>query len=140
MKTRRIFAAVLAGIMLVLTFASCGANAPAINVTLKITPNVDPEFPTIREVNVPLKGEAPTVLDAFIEGCVANSIDYTLTDDEKSVVDVDEYLDHRDEATGDNYYWIYTVNGEEPKAGRACDINVADGDVIEYIYIVEAAD
>ncbi len=140
MKTMRIFAAMLAGIMLVLTLASCGAAAPTVNVTLKITPNVDPEFPTILEVNVPLKSEAPTVLDAFIEGCVANSIDYTLTDDEMSVVDIDEYLDHKDEATGDNYYWIYTVNGVEPTAGRACDITVADGDVVEYIYIVEAAE
>lgn len=125
----------LAGIMLVLTLASCTATAPSINVTLKITPNVDPEFPTILEVDVPIKSTNPTVLEAFIEGCMVNGIDYTLTDDEKSVVDIDEYPDRVDDETGVNYYWIYTVNGVEPESGMASDAVIADGDVIEYIYV-----
>ena len=135
MKMRRILGAVLAAVMLVLTFASCGATAPSINVTLKITPNVDPDFPTILEVNVPIKSDNPTVLEAFIEGCMVNGIDYTLTEDEKSVVDIDQYPDYIDEETGTNYYWVYTVNGVEPEAGRASDAAIADGDVIEYIYV-----
>ena len=135
MKMRRILGAVLAAVMLVLTFASCGATAPSINVTLKITPNVDPDFPTILEVNVPIKSDNPTVLEAFIEGCMVNGIDYTLTEDEKSVVDIDQYPDYIDEETGTNYYWVYTVNGVEPESGRASDAAIADGDVIEYIYV-----
>ncbi len=140
MKMRRVFCAALAALMTVLTFASCTATAPTINVTLKISPNVDPDFPTILEVNVPLKSTDPTVLEAFIEGCMVNSIDYTLTDDEKSVVDIDQYPDYVDTETGTNYYWIYTVNGVEPGAGRAADASVADGDVIEYIYVAYVPD
>lgn len=135
MKMRRILGAVLAAVMVVLTLASCTATAPTINVTLKISPNVDPEFPTILDVAVPLKSTEPTVLEAFIEGCMVNSVDYTLTDDEKSVVDIDQYPDYIDEETGINYFWTYTVNGVEPEAGRASDAALKDGDVIEYIYV-----
>ncbi len=134
MKFSRILALAVAAVMLVLTFASCNATAPTINVTLKITPNVDPEFPTILEVNVPIKSENPTVLEAFIEGCVVNQIDYTLTDDELGVLDIDEYPDTITD-DGVSHYWIFTLNGTEPEAGRASDIAIKDGDVIEYIYI-----
>lgn len=134
MKFSRILALALAAVMAVMCLASCGAAAPTINVTLKISPNQDPDFPTILEVNVPIKSENPTVLEAFIEGCIVNQMDYTLTDDELGVLDIDEYPDTITE-DGVSYYWIFTLNGVEPSAGRAADIAINDGDVIEYIYV-----
>lgn len=134
MKFSRILAIALVAVMALVCLASCGATAPTINVTLKITPNQDPDFPTILEVNVPIKSENPTVLEAFIEGCIVNEIDYTLTDDELGVLDIDEYPDTIT-ADGVSYYWIFTLNGTEPNAGRASDIAIKDGDVIEYVYI-----
>ena len=134
MKFSRILALCMVAVMLVLSCASCAATAPTINVTLKITPNVDPEFPTLLEVQVPIKSENPTGLEAFVEGCIVNQVDYALTDDELSVLDIDEYPDIIGN-DGVSRYWIFTLNGVEPEKGRASDIAIKDGDVIEYIYV-----
>ena len=131
MKLTRIFALVLAGIMAVLCMASCGVQT--INVNLKINCG-DPDFPIILDVDVPIKSADPTVLQAFIEGCIINQMDYTLTADEEAVKDIDIYKDYVDTETNTTYYWYYTINGEEPTSGKAADNAVADGDVIEYIY------
>lgn len=131
MKFTRVLALVLVGIMAVLCMASCGAET--INVNLKINCG-DPEFPIILDVEVPLKANDPTVLQAFVEGCILNQMDYTLTEDEESVKDIDVYKDYVDTETNTTYYWYYTINGAEPTSGKAADNTVSDGDVIEYIY------
>lgn len=130
---KRILALVLACIMAVLCLASCGATAPTITVTLKINCN-DPEFPIILDVPVEIKSKNPTVLEAFAEGCIVNGMDYQLDESGESVLDIDEYIDYKDEETNTTYYWYYTINGKEPTSGKAADNAIADGDVIEYIY------
>lgn len=133
MKLTRILALALVGVMAVLCLASCGATAPTITVTLKINCG-DPSFPVILDVPVAIKSENPTVLEAFIEGCVVNEMDYSLDASEEFVVDIDQYKDYTDAETNTTYYWYFTVNGEEPKSGKAVNTPIADGDVIEYIY------
>lgn len=130
MKFTRILALALVAIMATLCLASCGAET--IHVNLKINCG-DPEFPVILDVQVPIKGNDPTVLQAFIEGCILNGMDYTLTEDEESVKDIDIYKDYVDTETNTTYYWNYTVNGVE-LSGKAADNVIADGDTIEYIY------
>ena len=123
MKFTRISALALALIMAALCFVSCGAKT--INVDLKINCG-DADVPVILDVKVPIKSNDPTVLQVFVEGCLLNDMDYTLTDDEKSVKDIDV-------ETNTTYYWNYTVNGKE-LTGKAADNIVADGDVIEFTY------
>ncbi len=137
MKFTRILALALAAIMAVFCFASCGVET--INVNLKINCG-DPEFPVILDVKVPLKSKDPTVLQAFVEGCIINEMDYTLTEDEESVKDIDVYKDYVDTETNTTYYWYYTINGAEPTSGRAADNTVADGDTIEFIYTAYVPD
>lgn len=131
MKFTRISALALALIMAALCFVSCGAKT--INVNLKINCG-DEDVPVILDVKVPMKSNDPTVLQTFIEGCLLNEMDYTLTDDEQSVKDIDEYKDYVDTETNTTYYWYYTINGVEPTSGRAANNFVADGDTIEFIY------
>ncbi len=131
MKFTRILALALVAIMAALCLASCGAET--INVNLRINCN-DPDFPIILDVKVPLKSNDPTVLQAFVEGCILNEMDYTLTEDEESVKDIDIYKDYVDTETNTTYYWYYTINGAEPTSGRAADNLVADGDTVEFIY------
>ncbi len=130
MKFIRISALALALVISAMCFVSCGAKT--INVNLKINCG-DEDVPVILDVKVPMKSNAPTVLQTFIEGCILNEMDYTLTADEQSVKDIDEYKDYVDTETNTTYYWNYTVNGEE-LPGKAADNIVADGDTIEFTY------
>lgn len=134
MKISRVFALAMAGIMLVLALASCGAVAEPITVTVKITPDINDPQSTILDLAVELQSNEPTVLDAFIEGCTIAEFDFVLDAAGESVVDIDQYKDYTDTETNTTYYWYYTVNGVEPEIGKAYDNVVADGDVIEYIY------
>lgn len=133
MNLKRILAMVLVGIMAVLCLASCGGAKTTVNVTLKINCN-DPDFPIILNVPVTVEKENPTVLDAFTIGCDAAEMAYVLDANGESVLDIDEYKDHKDTETNTTYFWYYTINGKEPSSGKAADNVIADGDTIEYIY------
>ncbi len=132
MKLSRVLAIAMAGIMLVLTLASCGAEP--IEVTVKVTPDINDANSTIVDMSVSLNMANPTVLDALIEACTAAEYEYTLDNAAQSVVDIDVYKDYTDSETNTTYYWYYTINGEEPTSGKAAENAVADGDVVEYIY------
>ncbi len=132
MKLSRVLAIAMAGIMLVLALASCGAEP--ITVTVKVTPDINDSDSTILDMSVTLNMSNPTVLDAFIEGCTIAEYEYTLDDAAQSVVDIDVYKDYTDSETNTTYYWYYTINGTEPTSGKASENVVADGDVVEYIY------
>lgn len=138
MKFTRILALALVALMAALCLASCGAET--INVKLTIECGDAGDYPFVLEgVTVPLKSNDPTVLQAFIEGCIVNEIEYTLTEDEKGVKDIGEYKDYVDTETNTTYYWLYTVNGEEPN-DRAADHIVADGDVVVFTYTAYVPD
>ncbi len=132
MKFSRVLTLAVAGIMLALCLASCGAVAPEINVTVKIVAGEE----TILDAVVPIQSNEPTVLEAFQEACIVNEIDYVLTEDGASVLDIEEYKDLSAEASGDGlvYYWMYLLNDQEPKSGKANTNLIADGDVITYQY------
>ena len=132
MKLSRILAIALAGIMLVLALASCGAEP--IEVTVKVTPDINDSSSTIIDMPVTLTVANPTVLDAFIEACTVAEYEYTLDNAAQSVVDIDVYKDYTDAETNTTYYWYYTINGVEPTSGKASENAVANGDVVEYIY------
>lgn len=134
MNFKRILAIVLVSVMAVFCFASCGKEVPEITVQLKINCN-DPDFPVILDIPVTIKKEAPSVLDIFTTGCDGAEMAYVLDDEGKSVVDIDVYKDYTDAETNTTYYWYYTINGKEASSGKAADNTVADGDVIEYIYV-----
>ena len=99
MKFTRVLALVLAGIMAIMSLASCGdATAQEITVTLKIIAE-DAEEP-ILNTEVKVKSANPTVLEAFVEACVINEIPYTLSENEDSVVDIKDYKDYTEKDTG----------------------------------------
>ena len=132
MKLSRVFALAVAGIMLVLALASCGA-AP-VEVTVKVTPDINDANSTIIDLPVTLTVANPTVLDALIEACTITEYEYTLDNAAQSVVDIDQYKDYTDADTNTTYYWYYTINGVEPTSGKASENAIANGDVVEYIY------
>ncbi len=137
MKFTRVLALIVAGVILACTFASCGAAAPITKVTLKIIGD-DPTDP-ILETEVEVQDEAPTVLMAFVEGCIVNEVAYTLTDTEDSVLDIEEYKEYTDEE-GNIHFWTYYINGETPQGGRANTIAIKEGDVIEYKFEIAEPD
>ncbi len=132
MKFYRILSLAIVGIMLALCVASCGAATPEINVTVKIVADDD----TVLDVTLPIKDKEPTVLKAFIEACIINEIEYTLTEDQMGVLDIEEYKDLGADKSEDGlvHYWMYLLNGAEPKEGRAGNNVIADGDVITFTY------
>lgn len=135
MKFTRILALALASLCVLFVCASCGdVTAQTISVTVKIVAD-DPEEP-ILNTTFDLQSSNPTVLEAFIEACIVNEIDYNLTENEDSVLDIEEYVDYTDKETGIVYYWMYYINDVEPAAGSGkANVNaVADGDVITYTY------
>ena len=132
MKFTRVLSLMLVGVMLALSFSSCGSTATEITVTLKIVAD-DPDTP-ILNTEVKLNTANPTVLDAFVEGCSVNEITYKLSSDDAAVQDIKDFKDYTD-ADGIAHYWMYYVNDVEPTAGKANDNSIANGDVILYKYV-----
>lgn len=134
MKFTRVLALALAAICVVFACASCGdVNAPIINVTVKIIAD-DAEDP-ILDTTFELQSSNPTVLEAVVEACITNEIEYNLSETEDSILDIKDYKDYTEKDTGIAHYWMYYINDVDPTSGKANVNAVADGDVITYTYV-----
>ena len=132
MKLTRVLSLMIVGVMLVFSLASCTATAEPITVTLKII--ADESADPVLNTEVTIQSDNPTVLDAFLEGCIVNEISYSLSAANDSVLDIEEYKDYTD-ADGLVHYWMYYINDVEPTSGTANANAIADGDVITYYYV-----
>jgi len=134
MKLTRILTLALAFVMLALCAVSCGEPKIKVNVTVKIIAD-DPANPVL-DTPITIESTNPTVLEAVREALIVNEIPYNLTEDESSILDIQDYKDLAANQSGDGlvYYWMYYLNGEEPVSGKAADNPIAEGDVIEYVY------
>lgn len=65
------------------------------------------------------------------------TLNVTLNEGGTSVQDVGIYKTGN--VKGHNVYWTYTINGEEPKKGKASDNMVSEGDTIRYYLVVVEA-
>lgn len=132
MKLTRVLSLMIVGVMLVFSLASCTATAEPITVTLKII--ADEHADPVLNTEVTIQSDNPTVLDAFLEGCIVNEVSYALSAANDSVLDIEEYKDYTD-ADGLVHYWMYYINDVEPTSGKANANSIADGDVITYYYV-----
>ena len=132
MKLTRVLSLMIVGVMLVFSLASCTATAEPITVTLKII--ADESADPVLNTEVTIQSDNPTVLDAFLEGCIVNEISYSRSAANDSVLDIEEYKDYTD-ADGLVHYWMYYINDVEPTSGKANANAIADGDVITYYYV-----
>ncbi|MBQ2709119.1 MAG: hypothetical protein IJF67_12710 [Clostridia bacterium] len=134
MKLTRILTLALAFVMLALCAVSCGEPKIKVNVTVKIIAD-DPNEP-ILDTPITIESTNPTVLEAVREALFVNEIPYNLTDDQSSILDIQDYKDLAANQSGDGlvYYWMYYLNDVEPTTGKAVDNAIAEGDVITYVY------
>jgi len=134
MKLTRILTLALAFVMLALCAVSCGEPKIKVNVTVKIIAD-NPNEP-ILDTPITIESTNPTVLEAVREALIVNEIPYNLTDDQSSILDIQDYKDLAANQSGDGlvYYWMYYLNDVEPTTGKAVDNAIAEGDVITYVY------
>lgn len=134
MKLTRILTLALAFVMLALCAVSCGEPKIKVNVTVKIIAD-NPDEP-ILDTPITIESTNPTVLEAVREALIVNEIPYNLTDDQSSILDIQDYKDLAANQSGDGlvYYWMYYLNDVEPTSGKAVDNPIAEGDVITYVY------
>ena len=134
MKLTRILTLALAFVMLALCAVSCGEPKVKVNVTVKIIAD-NPDEP-ILDTPITIESTKPTVLEAVREALIVNEIPYNLTDDQSSILDIQDYKDLAANQSGDGlvYYWMYYLNDVEPTSGKAVDNEIAEGDVITYVY------
>ena len=134
MKLTRILTLALAFVMLALCAVSCGEPKIKVNVTVKIIAD-NPDEP-ILDTPITIESTNPTVLEAVREALIVNEIPYNLTDDQSSILDIQDYKDLAANQSGDGlvYYWMYYLNDVEPTSGKAVDNEIAEGDVITYVY------
>ena len=134
MKLTRILTLALAFVMLALCAVSCGEPKIKVNVTVKILAD-NPDEP-ILDTPITIESTNPTVLEAVREALIVNEIPYNLTDDQSSILDIQDYKDLAANQSGDGlvYYWMYYLNDVEPTTGKAVDNAIAEGDVITYVY------
>ena len=134
MKLTRILTLALAFVMLALCAVSCGEPKIKVNVTVKIIAD-NPDEP-ILDTPITIESTKPTVLEAVREALIVNEIPYNLTDDQSSILDIQDYKDLAANQSGDGlvYYWMYYLNDVEPTTGKAVDNAIAEGDVITYVY------
>ena len=134
MKLTRILTLALAFVMLALCAVSCGEPKVKVNVTVKIIAD-NPDEP-ILDTPITIESTNPTVLEAVREALIVNEIPYNLTDDQSSILDIQDYKDLAANQSGDGlvYYWMYYLNDVEPTTGKAVDNAIAEGDVITYVY------
>lgn len=134
MKLTRILTLALAFVMLALCAVSCGEPKIKVNVTVKIIAD-NPDEP-ILDTPITIESTNPTVLEAVREALIVNEIPYNLTDDQSSILDIQDYKDLAANQSGDGlvYYWMYYLNDVEPTTGKAVDNAIAEGDVITYVY------
>lgn len=145
MKKSRIVSLLLAIVMLSMALVSCGGGSKIeVKGTISLMINDEIVFgpyevacdaPVDEEGNI-IEDSAPTVLQAVTEALVMNEI---ASENDgmalKSVtINGSTYANGNDEEH--IYTWYYTVNGAEPKKGRAGTNALVEGDEIVFIYEV----
>ena len=145
MKKIRIAALVLAVVMLGMTMVACGSKGTKVDIKGTISLSIDGEIVfgpyevtcqgTVDEEGNPV--ETPTVLQAVNEALIMNEI--ASENDGMGItsvtIDGTTYANGNDEVN--IYRWFYTVNGAEPKAGRAGNNALVVGDDIVYTFHTE---
>lgn len=155
MKKVKLLALVVLTAMLSTILAACG-NTMTITVTIKLDQkyidymyekNADDEnfiIPKedrviLNAVPIPIKykeGEKISVIRVFREAAANYGIDtYQLTDDELSIESIKNYKKEYATIDGESvtFFWAYTINGVEPKEGRAGTNYVKDGDAVVFL-------
>lgn len=143
MKKFKLIALLMALAMLTACFAGCGEKKEKVAVNVKVTVMVDEDVAVdgneviFGPVEVKVEGTAdnpPTILQAVKEAFILNDFQYEA--DDLSVSSIGGFSD---KVEGDyTYFWVYTINGEEPKSGRAGTIVANENDVIVYNFTKEA--
>ena len=133
-RTALVFALLLVSALIM----SCGASQKVtVNVTVTvIIPDLDDVY--FGPVTVPVEGKAddpPTILRCVKEAFILNDMKYETDESEVGEFSITSIGDYKEKTEGDyTYFWDYTLNGEEPKSGRAGTIIANEGDVIVYTY------
>ena len=79
--------------------------------------------------------DPPTILRFVKEAFILNDMKYETDESEVGEFSITSIGDYKEKTEGDyTYFWDYTLNGEEPKSGRAGTIIANEGDVIVYTY------
>ncbi len=134
MKFRKITAIVLAVVALCAFLPSCGSVETVKDVRFSaITTEKNGKQKVLCNVyhgDLSSDGEL-TVMDAVIALLEQNGTPYKISADGKSFSSIASKSESK--KGGYQYYWTFTINGEEPQ-GRACDILVHDGDKIVYYH------
>ena len=148
MKKYRIFAFVLAALMLTLTFAACNKDSGSPAVTVNCHVKINGIDASIVNFDVAVEGteaDPPTVLDAAITALnrredVKYELDVnddgeaigfvSITDDSGNVYKVG-YTDSTNEYLAT---WEYTIDGVTPDSGRMNKIQIAEGQQIEFSF------
>ena len=93
----------------------------------------------LNDVDIPIKhkeGEKISVIRVFREAAANYGIDtYQLTEDELSIESIKNYKKEYATIDGEavTFFWSYTINGIEPKEGRAGTNYVKDGDKVVFM-------
>lgn len=132
MKLKKLLFLVLAMLMVVSVIPSC-ASGKSVTVKLKVVAGDDEIFN--RDVTVTVDDEkGASVIQVVNVACNSMGLEATLTSDEKGVESFKGIIYDYKPKTVDKvtYSWMYTINGEFPKSGKAADNYVTEGNVIEY--------
>ncbi len=138
MKKMRVAALILSAVILGAAMVSCGNKAEKVSVKSTISVVVDGEtkFGPVEVVSEGTAEAVPTVLQAAQEAFIANEVPYEVTDTSLKSVTLDGTVYAGGSDAVNIYTWLYTINGEEPEAGRASTIAVNEGDDIVFNYDV----
>ena len=140
MKKIRIFAFVLAVVMLAAFATACGGNGNSTKVTVnaKVSVIVNDEL-MLDSIPVTVTGTTenpPTVLEAGQTAFIACDVPYVIDESGLRIssltFDGVEYTNKSDESYA--YTWLYTADGAEPQKGRAGNNAVLEGQSIVFTY------
>lgn len=136
MKNIRIYAFIIALLMLAGSMVACGGGA-AKTVNCKVSVIVDGEA-IVDGLECPVKtagDKEPVVLDAVEMALDYLSVEYETSETGLIRLKMDgvEYAKGTDK-NGVFWFWNCLVNDVEPETGSAATIKIADGDDIKYVF------
>ncbi len=139
MKKIRILALAVALLMLSACVVGC-TKVEKVTVNAVVTV-VDGEENILGPVNVAVESTADvpvTVLMALTTALDNNEIVYTCTEDQLSISSIADRGDKNED--GMEYFWEYTINGEEVETGRAGTNTFEEGAQIVFTYVSESTE
>lgn len=139
MKKIRVAALAIALVMLALTMAACsGAEKVSVNCTVTVVCNDEVILDNYAYTVQGTTENPPTILQAVIEAC--QTVEIPCEADENGLAVQSISYDGTVYANGNDeeniYRWYYTVDGVEPKEGRAGNTAIQEGQAICYTYNV----